>query len=230
MNERLVWTILGLLSVAVLGLLLYMLVDQPQGHWTVVAAALQGLATIALVGVTVSYAGMVEEQANAAQDSAEAAADSAEATRRLAELETRVARQAMVADLETLHSSLERTRDVVRAWIGNNPPWQEIKNGRSEPRQLGRGDWEQRHQDAREAIAGLRVDEEDRKFLSETVSYADSVRNAIREIRGVLRREDRNPVKEANALDGDVEDLKDRLNEALDRIESLRDEFLARPQ
>lgn len=229
MSNRVVWTLLGLLSVAVLGLLLYMLVDQPQGHWMVVAAGLQALATIALVWVTTHYAGMVKQQADAAEDSAYAAAQSAEATRKLAELEARVARQEMVADLEVLRSSIARTRDVVDTWIHNSPPWQKIKNGRSEPSALGRGDWDDRHQTARKAIAGLRISDDRRKFLTQTVTQADEVREAIGAIRGVLA-EDRNPVEETNAVEGDVQGLRNRLNQALTQVEGLRDEFVSRPQ
>lgn len=229
-RRQYLYELLGLLAAADLALLGYLVVAQPEGYWTAVAAGIQGLATIALVWVTTRYAGLVEEQAEAAQDSAEAAADSAEATRRLAELEARVARQEMVADLETLHESLDRTRDVVRTWISNNPPWQEIKNGRSEPRPLGRGDWEERHQIARKAIAGLRISDERRKYLNDTVHQANEVRKAIGEIRRVQRVEDRNPVEEANAASTDVEGLKKRLDETLREVESLRDEFVARPQ
>lgn len=87
MNKKLLYGLLGLLfllAAADVGLIGYMLQAQPQGHWTVVAACIQALATIALVGVTAWYAGSVKKQAKAAKRSAEAAQKSAEATNRSA--------------------------------------------------------------------------------------------------------------------------------------------------
>lgn len=84
MNESpLKWT-LGLLAFGAVSLVGYMVITKPDGSWSVVAASIQGLATIALVWVTTRYAGMVEDQAKSAQESAEATRRSAEATELMA--------------------------------------------------------------------------------------------------------------------------------------------------
>lgn len=78
MNRWLVWSLLGVLVLAAVGLAIHGLTAGD--NLTLVAASVQALATVGLVAVTWQYSRLVEEQAEAAQRSAEATERSAKAT------------------------------------------------------------------------------------------------------------------------------------------------------
>lgn len=85
MRKTPIYWFLGLLFLLALGVIGYVLITTPEGHWMVVAAGMQGLATIGLVWVTTQYAGLVEKQAVASEEAAEATRDSSQAAQRAAE-------------------------------------------------------------------------------------------------------------------------------------------------
>lgn len=85
MKKTPIYFFLGLLVLLTLGVIGYVLTTTPEGHWMVVAAGMQGLATIGLVWVTTQYAGLVEKQAHASEEAAEATRDSSQAAQRAAE-------------------------------------------------------------------------------------------------------------------------------------------------
>lgn len=69
MRKRPIYLFLGLLFLLTLGVIGYVLIATPEGHWTVVTAGIQGLATIGLVWVTVQYADQAKRSAEASETS-----------------------------------------------------------------------------------------------------------------------------------------------------------------
>lgn len=112
MRKTPIYWFLGFLFFVTCGVIAYVSTTTPDAHWMVVAAGMQGLATIGLVWVTTQYAGLVEKQAVASEKAAEATRDSSQAAQRAAEA---AERSTEIQAREERRIQFRLTRQIKRA-------------------------------------------------------------------------------------------------------------------